>query len=126
MATNKKRKKNCYAIYYTDSGESIIVKTWEECQRKTQGRANKFKGFGAEHEAQKWLNEIAPNAKSTPQKQLQKHKEKRKSRSSKAPFQLELEQQALSELRKRAAILKMQPEILAENLILEYLYDLET
>lgn len=124
MSTNNKRKKNCYAIYYTGSGDSIIVKTWAECQKKTQGRANKFKGFRTEQEAQKWLEEIDPKAKIATKKRPQKQKKEKKAKTGKVQFQLTLELQALAELRKRAETLKMQPETLVENLILEYLYDL--
>ena len=119
----KKQKKNFYAIHYIGTGESIIVKTWEECQKKTKGRANKFKGFATEEEAREWLAGIDGKKITSNQRHIEKHKEVKKSPAGKTTFQIRLERQAISDLRKKADSFNMPVDFLVENLILEYLYD---
>lgn len=119
----KKQKKNFYAIYYIGTGENTIVKTWAECQKKTKGRANKFKGFITEDEARKWLAEIDPKKAAAQQKQAERSKEAKKSPTAKVPFSIKLERKAVADLRKKAETFNMPVEFLVENLILEYLYD---
>lgn len=118
-----KTKNTCYAIYYIGTGESIIVKTWSECQKKTKGRANKFKGFTTEDEAQKWLASIDPKKAALHQKQTAKRMEAKKPLTGKVSFSIKLERRAVSDLIKKAESLNMPVEFLMENLILEYLYD---
>ncbi len=120
----KKQKKKFYAIHYIGSGENIIVKAWTECQKKTKGRANMFKGFATEEEAREWFAGIDKKAETTHQKQAEKSKEAKKSPTSKVSFQIKLERKAVSDLRQKASSINMPAEILVENLILEYLYDI--
>lgn len=119
----KKQKKNFYAIHYIGTRENIIVKTWAECQKKTKGRANMFKGFITEDEAHKWLAEIDPKKEATHQKQAERSKEAKKNPTGKVSFSIKLERKAVSDLRKKAETFNMPVEFLVENLILEYLYD---
>ena len=120
----EKKKKKLYAIHYIGSGENIIVKTWAECQKKTKGRANMFKGFATEKEAQEWFAGIDKNKETVHQKQAEKRREAKKSPTSKVSFQITLERKAVSDLRQKAFSINMSTEVLVENLILEYLYDL--
>ena len=118
-----KTKNNCYAIHYIGTGENIIVKTWAECEKKTKGRANRYKGFTTEDEARKWLADINPKKDAIHQKQAEKHRETKKATTGKGTFSINLERQVIADLRKKAEAFNMPVEILAENLILEYLYD---
>lgn len=118
-----KSKKNFYAIHYIGTGENTIVKTWADCQKKTKGRANMYKGFATEDEARKWLAEIDPKKESSHQKQAERSKEAKRTQTGKASFAIKLERKALSDLRKKAETLNMPAEVLVENLVLEYLYD---
>lgn len=120
----RKQKKNFYAIHYIGTGENIIVKTWPECQQKTKGRANMFKGFATEDEAQNWFAEITPKKEASHQKQAERSKEIKKNHACKVTFPLKLERQTVLDLRTKAATLNTSVESLAENLILEYLYDM--
>ncbi len=53
-----KSKNNFYAIHYIGTGENVIVKTWAECQKKTKGRANRYRGFITEEEANKLAEDL--------------------------------------------------------------------
>ena len=119
----KKQKKNFYAIHYIGSGENIIVKTWAECQKKTKGRANMFKGFVTEEEAREWLAGMDSKKETLHIKRYEKRKEVKKLPAGKVSFPIKLERQAISDLHKKAESFNMPMEFLVENLILEYLYD---
>ena len=119
----EKKRKNYYAIHYIGSGENIIVKTLAECQKKTKGRANMFKGFATEKEAREWFAGIDKTKETTHQRQAVKSKEAKKSPTSKVSFQIKLERQVVSDFNQKASSMNMSAETLLENLILEYLYD---
>ena len=121
----QKQKKSCYAIHYLDNGENIIVKAWSECQKKTKGRGNMFKGFASETEAKEWLNSISPKQEAAHREQVKRNKKAKNAEAAKVLFELRLERQVADDLQKRSAALKMNPETLVENLILEYLYDMD-
>lgn len=118
-----KEKKNFYAVYYTDNNESTIVTTWTECQKKTKGRPNRFKGFASKDEAQKWLVDFCKTARKPNKKQTATDGSSTNSSSKKASFQIKMDRKALSDLRRKSDSINMPIEVLIENLILEYLYD---
>lgn len=119
------KKKNYYAIHYIQSKESVIVKTWAECQKKTKGRANMFKGFATEAEAQEWLKGLGKENGAGHQKGKSKSKTPQKKPAGKLPITIKLDRDAAADLRKRAESIKMPVETLVENLVLEYLYDID-
>ena len=119
----QKQKKNCYAIYYIDTGDTYIANTWAECQKKTKGRANQFKGFSSEADARKWLSVTVKDSNSTKRTQHSIGNEPQRYHSRKISFQIRLERKDANALREKAEYMKMPIEVLVENLILEYLYD---
>lgn len=120
----KKQKWSCYAIHYVDSGENFVIKSWAECQKKTAGHNNKMKGFQNEADAREWLAGFGGKKMAPPPKHANKEKTIKQPRTSRIPIQIKLERQAANDLQKKAAMLNTPVEVLLENLILEYLYDM--
>lgn len=119
----KKQRKNCYAIHFLDNGEDVIVKTWADCQKRTKGRGNMFKGFMSEDEAREWLASITGKKEQAHKEQVKRSKEIKRAKGTKATYLVQLEPEADKAFRKRVMEIGMPAEKLIENLILEYLYD---
>lgn len=101
-----KQHKNFYAVFYRESKQSFVVKSWSECQRIMRGHNNLMREFSTEAEAKAWLESLT------------EHK-----CASRVSYRVSLSSKDDNQLQKRLAVLRMTPSQLIENLILEYLYD---
>ena len=120
----KKKTCNCYAIYYCETGETFIVNAWDECQKKQKGHNNKMRGFKTEEDARAWLAEVSGKPVSVPRFHTKpKNAISPKVSNGKVPLNVKLTRTAMLDFRKRSELLQIPMERLAENLILEYLYD---
>lgn len=122
----EKQRKHCYAVHFLDNDEKVIIMSWDECQARTKGRTNNFKGFQSVEEAQAWLDggavyEKKPSKPAKPKENSGATEKK----PGQVDFTFSLSRSDARKFRRLAQSMGSPVETLIQNLILEYLYDIE-